>query len=208
MSLQIKDTPYPDHVTKWIKRDAKKEWIHGRDGAWQMVDHVVSLIDPQPSWKILDAGCKEAWTSQYLRQKYGLGNCVNIEIDIDQTVYAKSMNRSEIVCGDICDIPFNDRSFNLVLCRHVLGLTRNAWIAMQEIQRVTKIGGYMYVITHVPGNVDKHYSYISDTSVIDGWLMHQELCKCHQIFYDVNPYQYKAQDKKRKEIVIFLRRTE
>lgn len=46
------------------------------------------------------------------------------------------------VKADICDLPFEDNSYDVILCNHVLEHIPNDTKAMQELFRVMKPGGY------------------------------------------------------------------
>jgi predicted SAM-dependent methyltransferase len=43
---------------------------------------------------------------------------------------------------DITDIPYTANSFDLFLCNHVLEHVADDWLAIAELHRVTKIGGW------------------------------------------------------------------
>lgn len=55
---------------------------------------------------------------------------------------------------DAHQIPFQNNSFDLVLAAQVLEHTLNPWMVAQEIQRVTKKGGYIQI--EVPQNYPYH----------------------------------------------------
>ena len=46
------------------------------------------------------------------------------------------------VKADICNLPFEDNSFDLIFCNHVLEHIPNDKKAMQELFRVLKKGGF------------------------------------------------------------------
>lgn len=192
-----------------IKKDARKEWLDSRPGVIAMIDHIEETVGWDPNWLILDAGCKEGWTSEFLITERGANprRQMGLELCEEQVEYAHSRNRYWVRQGDVCNMfLFGDGMFDLVLCRHVLGLTKDPFLALKEIFRVTKNGGYIYVLFHIPGNHKKHYCYIPDKKVVNRWLKDPAMNPHVKKFYGANPKRNKHQDPRRTEWVIFLKK--
>lgn len=193
-----------------IETDDKKEWLLSRPGVVKMIEHISEIADIDPRWRILDAGCKEGWTNEYLIKEWGCyrKNQVGLEFSKSQVEYAYSMGRDWVVQGDVCDLnrKWENNSFDLILCRHVLGLTSDAFSALLSMWNVLKVKGLLYVVTHIPGNKKKHFSYIPDKNVIDVWLQDPIIRSHEKLWYGWNPKYNENQDKGRKELVIFLRK--
>ncbi|MFD2551892.1 class I SAM-dependent methyltransferase [Bizionia sediminis] len=68
------------------------------------------------------------------------------------------------VKADICNLPFADHSFDVVLCNHVLEHIPNDTKAMQELYRVMKPGGYG--IFQIPQDLSRHTTF-EDNSITD-----------------------------------------
>lgn len=68
------------------------------------------------------------------------------------------------VKADICNLPFQDNEFDIILCNHVLEHIPNDTKAMQELYRVLKIGGYG--IFQIPQDLSREKSF-EDDSIID-----------------------------------------
>lgn len=99
---------------------------------------------------ILDAGCGEGFTDQLLMRNFPEVNITGLEY-IDEAIrIARKMNPEvEYVQGDICDMPFEDNWFDIVLCSEVLEHLENPNKAMQEINRISK--GLVYItVPHEP----------------------------------------------------------
>lgn len=64
------------------------------------------------------------------------GDCVNVDIQAKPGV--------DRVC-DIHDLPFEDASFDIVICNAVLQYCRNPFAVAQQFLRVLKPGGWLYV---------------------------------------------------------------
>ena len=68
------------------------------------------------------------------------------------------------VKADICDLPFEDNSYDVILCNHVLEHIPNDTKAMQELYRVMKPGGYG--IFQIPQELDREVTF-EDDSITD-----------------------------------------
>ncbi|WP_167961897.1 class I SAM-dependent methyltransferase [Saonia flava] len=65
------------------------------------------------------------------------------------------------VKADICDLPFLDSSFDVILCNHVLEHIPNDTKAMQELFRVLKPGGWG--IFQIPQDLDRESTFEDNT---------------------------------------------
>lgn len=68
------------------------------------------------------------------------------------------------VKADICDLPFEDNSFDVVFCNHVLEHIPNDTKAMQELYRVMKAGGFG--IFQIPQDLSREVTF-EDDSITD-----------------------------------------
>ena len=68
------------------------------------------------------------------------------------------------VKADICNLPFSDNSFNVILCNHVLEHIQDDTKAMQELYRVMKPGGWG--IFQIPLDLKREKTF-EDNSIID-----------------------------------------
>lgn len=65
------------------------------------------------------------------------------------------------VKADICDLPFADNSYDVILCNHVLEHIPNDTKAMQELYRVMRPGGWG--IFQVPQEIKRETTFEDDT---------------------------------------------
>jgi SAM-dependent methyltransferase len=65
------------------------------------------------------------------------------------------------VKADICDLPFKENEFDIVFCNHVLEHISNDTIAMQELYRVLKPGGFG--IFQIPQDLSKAITFADNT---------------------------------------------
>lgn len=68
------------------------------------------------------------------------------------------------VKADICDLPFEDNSFDVILCNHVLEHIPDDQKAMQELYRIMKPGGWG--VFQIPQDLDRETTY-EDDSITD-----------------------------------------
>ncbi|GGG41309.1 SAM-dependent methyltransferase [Bizionia arctica] len=68
------------------------------------------------------------------------------------------------VKADICDLPFEDNSYDVILCNHVLEHIPDDTKAMQELYRVMKPGGYG--IFQIPQDLKRAETF-EDDSITD-----------------------------------------
>ena len=68
------------------------------------------------------------------------------------------------VKADICDLPFDDNSFDVVFCNHVLEHITDDTKAMQELFRVLKKGGFG--IFQIPQDLSREHTF-EDHTIID-----------------------------------------
>ena len=68
------------------------------------------------------------------------------------------------VKADICNLPFEDNSFDVILCNHVLEHIPDDQKAMQELYRILKPAGY--AILQVPQDINRKETF-EDDSITD-----------------------------------------
>lgn len=100
---------------------------------------LLSLIKPLNPKTVLDAGCGEGFTlNKLMLNKIGQ-NIEGVEyskeaIDLGNKLFPKA----KIKQGSIYELPYKDRSFDLVVCTEVLEHLENPAKALKEIVRVSK----------------------------------------------------------------------
>ena len=65
------------------------------------------------------------------------------------------------VKADICNLPFQDNEFDVILCNHVLEHIPDDTKAMQELYRVLKVGGYG--VFQIPQDLKRDRTFEDDT---------------------------------------------
>ncbi|MCK5443136.1 MAG: methyltransferase domain-containing protein, partial [Maribacter sp.] len=65
------------------------------------------------------------------------------------------------VQADICNLPFNDNSFDVILCNHVLEHIPEDAKAMQELYRILKPNGWG--VFQIPQDLDREHTFEDNT---------------------------------------------
>ena len=68
------------------------------------------------------------------------------------------------VKADICNLPFEDNTFDVILCNHVLEHIPNDTKAMKELYRVLKPGGWG--VFQIPQDLSREFTF-EDDSIVD-----------------------------------------
>ena len=89
--------------------------------------------------RILDAGCGEGFMSRFLYERLdGKADITGLEYTAEAIEIAKKMNSDiEYVRGDITAMPFDNGSFDIVICTEVLEHLEKPAAALSELLRVT-----------------------------------------------------------------------
>jgi SAM-dependent methyltransferase len=104
----------------------------------------------------LDAGCGGGRNSVAMAR---LGAREVVGIDVGEQGLADARQRShelpnlKFQYGSILDIPFENETFDLVWCAGVLMITADDEKALDELARVTKRGGYLYLLVYATGGL-------------------------------------------------------
>ncbi|GAB6182253.1 class I SAM-dependent methyltransferase [Desulfotomaculum defluvii] len=88
---------------------------------------------------ILDAGCGAGGTMEYM-SKYG--SVVGVDISQEMVEHCRNIGLAAY-CESIDNLPFENQSFDLVLCLDVLEHLPNEQSALKELIRVVRPGGIL-----------------------------------------------------------------
>ena len=93
------------------------------------------------SGRILDNGCGIG----LLYEKIKSGNVVGLDLSSEMLRHARKFS-DQLVLGNSQQLPFKDKSFDLVFCRSLLHHLPNPGLAVKEISRVLKPGGELVLV--------------------------------------------------------------
>jgi len=114
---------------------------------------------------VLDTGTRDGYLIDVL-ESIGFNNVVGIEFLNDYVDYAKTKQRN-VCLGDVHDIPFDDETFDLIVCRHVLEHTIDPIKVLSELTRVGVKGSIIFIsfpLEYIPKG--KHTIAIPTTKAI------------------------------------------
>ena len=97
----------------------------------------------RPGDRVLDAGCGSGRLFTY-----DLGGRASRIVGLDaERELAGNPNIEEPVLGDLAALPFADRSFDLIICKHVLEHLEHPPAAVRELARILRPSGRMIILT-------------------------------------------------------------
>lgn len=91
---------------------------------------------------ILDAGCG---SGRMLEELARYGRVSGIELDAQAAQLAAARQRGEVRTGRVEELPWPDSSFDLITSLDVIEHTADDRLALAELRRVTKAGGWLLV---------------------------------------------------------------
>ena len=192
------------YIEEFLNQDPMRDWESIDRCKWlwtwclnQLGMDYKKCVHPEwQTWRVLDIGSKDGQFPEWLRE-IGCDQAMGTEISSPYVDYAKGKGRP-VVYGDVCNMDVSWTSnFDFVFAHHVLGLTPDYLKALEEMYRVTN--RYMVALNDVPGNKQKHYSYIDSPAIFNKFI---EDNPCEVIYNDYLDTGYG------NEWVIFLKKTE
>ena len=104
----------------------------------------------------LDAGCGGGRNSLAIA-RLSAAEVVGIDVGeaglMDAEQRAKGLSNLKFQYGSILDIPFSNETFDMVWCAGVLMITADCERGLDELARVTKRGGYLYLLVYATGGL-------------------------------------------------------
>lgn len=127
--------------------------------------------------KILNVGCSTGRSSEYLSK---FGNVVSIEYDKYCCEFTTEKTGLEIINGSITELPFQDKSFDLVCAFDVIEHVDDDQLAVFEMKRVAKNNGIVFI------TVPAFMSLWSHHDVVNHHFRRYKLQQIDALFNDVN----------------------
>jgi SAM-dependent methyltransferase len=114
-------------------------WYRGRRA---VIAAELGQLPPSARGRILDAGCGSGRT---LLELASYGEVWGVDLNEDAVALAQGRGAFDVRVGRLEELPFEDATFDLVTCLDVLEHTAQDVLALSELQRVTKGGGWLLV---------------------------------------------------------------
>jgi 2-polyprenyl-3-methyl-5-hydroxy-6-metoxy-1,4-benzoquinol methylase len=99
---------------------------------------------------VLDAGCGEGFVTEWLRD--ALPGAAITGLDAREEALAEASRRvpeAGLRVGDVHDLPYRDRAFDLVVCTEVLEHVEDPGAVLRELSRVSR-GRVLVTVPHEP----------------------------------------------------------
>ncbi len=132
-----------EYYQEYYRMEREHWWFLARAKILETL--ISSSIQPEKELKILNVGIATGASSEWLRK---FGNVTSIEFDSDCCDFVREKLNIQVIQGSITDLPFESSSFDLVCAFDVIEHVENDQRAADELNRVLKIGGYLF--TTVP----------------------------------------------------------
>jgi ubiquinone/menaquinone biosynthesis C-methylase UbiE len=109
---------------------------------------LLTLLDPQPGERILDAGCGTGiFTGDVLARGPAVTG-VDLSLPMLRPALARHATaRFTALCGDLCALPFPDECFDRAWSMTAIEFIEDAAVAIAELERVTRPDGCLVVTT-------------------------------------------------------------
>ncbi len=114
-------------------------WYRGRR---RVLRAELARLPLPPGALVLDAGCGSGRTLEELRD---LGEVHGIELDQGAAAVARDRGDFDVRIGRIEELPWEEETFDLITCLDVIEHTPDDVVALRELRRVCKPGGWLLV---------------------------------------------------------------
>ena len=146
--LRDSDILYKYMSHNWLLRFVSRSHI-------ACLARIIDGLPDQGRLKVADIGCGDSFAGAALQLSCrNVGSIVGLDVDanklrISREVYQQNELDCSLVQGSIYDLPFDNETFDLVLCSEVLEHLDDAPRALRELHRITK----RYCLLSVPNDV-------------------------------------------------------
>ena len=116
-------------------------WFVGRRRLFSRLIHSLKL---DYASSILDVGCSTGTNLRMLTNS-GFLNVIGFDRNPLTLNYVAAEDCASLVIGDVCELPFDDQSFSLILATDIIEHVDDDKRAVEEMFRVLKTGGFMLI---------------------------------------------------------------
>lgn len=136
---------------------------------------VIPLLDLKDDDTILDVACGTGIFIETLKEKYK--NIKITGIDFAQNMIDKAMKKfpdTDFIVTDVVSLPFENNTFNKVMCLNAFPHFEDKNKAVKEINRVLKKNG-LFILAHTNSklNIDTHHRNL-------GGLIAEDMLPCNE----------------------------
>lgn len=98
----------------------------------------------------LNAGCGEGLYSEFLESFQDVSEIINLDLELPSIPERRVDTRHKAKQGSLTCLPFSDATFDCCLCSEVVEHINNDVLAVLELGRVIKPGGYLLISVPTP----------------------------------------------------------
>lgn len=109
-----------------------------------------AVAESRPRGRCLNAGCGEGLFSRFLESFEEISEIVNMDVTQPRISGQRSDPRHVDSVGSVTELPFEDASFDWILCTEVIEHVEDDRVAAAELGRVLKLGGFALVSVPKP----------------------------------------------------------
>jgi ubiquinone/menaquinone biosynthesis C-methylase UbiE len=125
---------------------------------WPQEQPLLARYGLAPTAKVLDAGCGTGEFTSRVAARLPQASLVGVDIleeplRLARARHASLAPRLSFQQGSLFELKFEDETFDLTACRHVLQSIPHADRALAELKRVTKRGGWVHLIAEDYGMI-------------------------------------------------------
>lgn len=143
----------------------------GNDEPDHRMAEIFRLLEYVPfmQGRILDIGVGRGQISKYFLEKPSVTHVEGIGLEIDSYGLLPELEKSGLHITECAveNMPFENGAFDIAVASHVLEHVPNMGLALQEIRRVLRDGGYLYIF--IPG----YSSMVLAGHINTGWNIGQ-----------------------------------
>ena len=184
-------------------------------GSLNATRELIELCHIAETKYVLDVGCGVGATPVYLAREYG---CRVVGIDITPKMIERSLSRAEreglsalieLRVADARALPYEDDTFDAVICESVVVFLEDKQRALDEFTRVTRPGGYVGVteVTLLQPTLDAEFlAYLASVAGFTGemlcaeeWAGHLRAAGLDDIIARAHPLDVRQEAKGRFE---------
>ncbi len=149
-----------DYYNEYYDLERKHWWFIAREKI--ISNYIKKLISEKhlhfEDLKILNVGCGPGRSSQYLSE---FGDVVSLEYDKHCCEFASEKTGLEIINGSITELPFADKTFDLVCAFDVIEHVEDDQLAVSEIKRVAKDKGVIFITVPAFMSLWSHHDVVN-----------------------------------------------
>jgi len=118
-----------------VKKVFRHSYLHPRYLAQRELRKIIEIEGPKLHGRLLDVGCGEKPYAKLIQN-------VDFYIGLDVPTTMHGIAKLDVI-GTVMALPFQDGTFNSILCTEVLEHLPEPLVALKEMHRVTKPGGIL-----------------------------------------------------------------